>query len=418
MKKGTLLDTIIEGFLDVAYIWKREMKNVVKDQGVLIFFILVPLAYPLLYGFIYTEEVVREVPVIAVDEDHSALSREFIRKVNATPDVNIIAYSNDMEEAHQGLREHQARGILRIPSGFSLNINNINHWQQAHVDIYCDMSSMFYYKALYQSSTYVSLEMNKDIKIQRNSAIATARDEEINTAPIDYEFVPMFNATSGYDGFLLPAVLILILQQTLVLGVGMAAGTAVEKNKFHSLVPFNKHYHGTMRIVLGKALCYIMIYALASLWILVCVPKFYNLPQIPQPTDLLWFVTAYVFAITFFAMTVSVLVRGREKSIILFAFMSVPLLFISGISWPGIAIPTFWKVVSYLFPSTFGINGFVRMNTLSADLSQVANEYHTLWLQTGIYFIITCLVYRWQIITSKKRVVEEYKELKRKQDKK
>lgn len=418
MKKGTLLDTIIEGFLDVAYIWKREMKNVVKDQGVLIFFILVPLAYPLLYGFIYTEEVVREVPVIAVDEDHSALSREFIRKVNATPDVNIIAYSNDMEEAHQGLREHQARGILRIPSGFSLNINNINHWQQAHVDIYCDMSSMFYYKALYQSSTYVSLEMNKDIKIQRNSAIATARDEEINTAPIDYEFVPMFNATSGYDGFLLPAVLILILQQTLVLGVGMAAGTAVEKNKFHSLVPFNKHYHGTMRIVLGKALCYIMIYALASLWILVCVPKFYNLPQIPQPTDLLWFVTAYVFAITFFAMTVSVLVRGREKSIILFAFMSVPLLFISGISWPGIAIPTFWKVVSYLFPSTFGINGFVRMNTLSADLSQVANEYHTLWLQTGIYFIITCLVYRWQIITSKKRVVEEYRELKRKQDKK
>jgi len=111
-------------------------------------------------------------------------------------------------------------------------------------------------------------------------------------------------------------------------------------------------------------------------------------------------------------------VRGREKSIILFAFMSVPLLFISGISWPGIAIPTFWKVVSYLFPSTFGINGFVRMNTLSADLSQVANEYHTLWLQTGIYFIITCLVYRWQIITSKKRVVEEYRELKRKQDKK
>lgn len=418
MKKGTLLDTIIEGFLDVAYIWKREMKNVVKDQGVLIFFILVPLAYPLLYGFIYTEEVVREVPVIAVDEDHSALSREFIRKVNATPDVNIIAYSNDMEEAHQGLREHQARGILRIPSGFSLNINNINHWQQAHVDIYCDMSSMFYYKALYQSSTYVSLEMNKDIKIQRNSAITTARDEEINTAPIDYEFVPMFNATSGYDGFLLPAVLILILQQTLVLGVGMAAGTAVEKNKFHSLVPFNKHYHGTMRIVLGKALCYIMIYALASLWILVCVPKFYNLPQIPQPTDLLWFVTAYVFAITFFAMTVSVLVRGREKSIILFAFMSVPLLFISGISWPGIAIPTFWKVVSYLFPSTFGINGFVRMNTLSADLSQVANEYHTLWLQTGIYFIITCLVYRWQIITSKKRVIEKYRELKRKQDKK
>ena len=412
MKKNSLLDTIIEGFLDVAYIWKRELKNVFVDQGVLIFFILVPLAYPLLYGFIYTQEVVREVPVIVVDEDHSALSREFIRKVDATPDVDIIAYSNDMEEARLGLMEHQARGILRIPSGFSLDVNNINHWQQAHVDIYCDMSSMFYYKALYSASSSVSLDMNKDIKIQRNSALTTARDEEINTTPIDYEFVPMFNPASGYDGFLLPAVLILILQQTLVLGVGMAAGTAVERNKFHSLVPYNKHYHGTMRIVLGKALCYIMIYALASLWILVCVPKFYSLPQIPQPIELLWFVGAYVLAITFFAMTVSVLVRGREKPIILFAFMSIPLLFMSGISWPGSGIPTFWKVVSYIFPSTFGINGFVRMNTLSADLSQVATEYHALWLQTGFYFITTCLVYRWQILSSKKRVVQEYQKKK------
>ncbi|MCR5574831.1 MAG: ABC transporter permease, partial [Bacteroidaceae bacterium] len=122
--------------------------------------------------------------------------------------------------------------------------------------------------------------------------------------------------------------------------------------------------------------------------------------------------TAYVLAITFFAMTVSMMVRGREKTIILFAFMSVPLLFISGISWPGSGIPAFWKVVSYLFPSTFGINGFVRMNTLSANLNQVATEYHALWLQTGIYFIITCLVYRWQILMSKRRVVQEYREKK------
>ena len=104
--------------------------------------------------------------------------------------------------------------------------------------------------------------------------------------------------------------------------------------------------------------------------------------------------------------------RGREKTIILFAFMSVPLLFVSGISWPGSGIPVFWKLVSYLFPSTFGINGYVRINTMGANLNQVATEYHVLWLQTGIYFIITCLVYRWQILMSKRRVVQEYKEKK------
>ena len=93
-------------------------------------------------------------------------------------------------------------------------------------------------------------------------------------------------------------------------------------------------------------------------------------------------------------------------------FTSVPLLFISGISWPGAAIPPFWKYFSYVFPSTFGINGFVRINNMGGTLSEVAFEYKALWLQAGFYFLTTCLVYRWQIIMSRKHIIERYKELK------
>src|SRR5574344_198554 len=183
MKKKSLLNIIIEGTSDVFYIWKREIRKCFKDQGVLIFFILVPLGYPLLYAFIYTEEVVRKVPVVAVDEDHSFLSRDFIRKVGATPDVDIIAYSNDMADARQAMREHKAYGILRIPSDFSKKINNINYWEQAHVAVYCDMGSMFYYKCLYSSCTDVSLQLNRKIKIQRMGNTTTNREEQISTYP-------------------------------------------------------------------------------------------------------------------------------------------------------------------------------------------------------------------------------------------
>ena len=97
---------------------------------------------------------------------------------------------------------------------------------------------------------------------------------------------------------------------------------------------------------------------------------------------------------------------------LVFVFTSVPLLFISGISWPGAAIPPFWKYFSYIFPSTFGINGFVRINNMGGTLSEVAFEYKALWLQTGFYFLTTCLVYRWQILMSRKHAIERYKELK------
>ena len=69
----------------------HELRSMIKDEGVLIFFFLVPLAYPLLYTFIYTGETVRDVPVVVVDDSHTARSREYIRHIDATADVEIMS---------------------------------------------------------------------------------------------------------------------------------------------------------------------------------------------------------------------------------------------------------------------------------------------------------------------------------------
>ena len=154
MKDIKFKDKIAQGINDLFYIWKREFQTTFRDQGVLIFFILVPLGYPLLYSFIYDNEVVREVPAVVVDDSHSSLSREYLRKVDATPDVQIIAYCADMEEAKQMLKNRLAYGIIYIPSDFS---DNIAKGKQTQVSIYCDMSGLLYYKSMLIANTAVSL---------------------------------------------------------------------------------------------------------------------------------------------------------------------------------------------------------------------------------------------------------------------
>ena len=198
--------------------------------------------------------------------------------------------------------------------------------------------------------------------------------------------------------FLLPAVLMLIIQQTLLLGVGLSAGTARENNRFKDLVPITRQYQGTLRIVLGKSFAYFLIYALVAAYILCLVPKLFSLVQIAQPATLPAFVVPYILACIFFAMTCSIFIHHRESCLIIYVFTSVPLLFISGISWPGASVPVFWKVFSWLFPSTFGINGFVRINNMGATLPEVLFE--------GIYFLTTCMVYRRQIILSRRHAIE------------
>lgn len=393
MKQQGILHTIADGVRDACHIWYDELRLVLKDEGVLIFFIIVPLIYPLLYSWIYNNETVREVPVVVVDDSHSAMSRQFIRMCDASPDVQIKYYASDIDEAQMLMGRQIVKAIYRIPADFE---SNLMRMQQSVVSVYCDMSLMLTYKAAYQTALAVSQTMNKEIQIQL-AGHYTKREEQIQAAPLQCDDVALYNPGGGYGSAILPAVLMLILQQTLVLGIGMAAGTARETNRFSDLVPIQSHYHGTFRIVLGKAMVYFMIYAVMGTWLTVVVPRIFNFPHLAQWYNLLMLMLPYTLACIFFGITVSCLVRYRENVMLLVVFVSIPLLFLSGASWPQSAIPGFWQGISWLFPSTFGVRAYVRLNSMGGSIGDVLTEYQILWLHVLIYFVIACLVYRHQI---------------------
>ena len=397
-----------EALQDTAFIWWDEMKQVVKDEGVFIFFILVPLFYPLLYSWVYNNETVREVPVVVVDDSHSQLSRQFVRQCDASPDVKILAYASDMDEAKSLLSRQVARGIYYLPSDFETNVNRM---QPATVGVYCDMSLMMAYKAVFQTAQTVTMEMGSEIKTKLGGHY-TLRDEQIAAQPLAFEEVPIFNPTGGYGSFIIPAVLMLVIQQTLVLGIGLSAGTARERNRYRNLIPISRHYNGMFRIVGGKALAYFMIYAVMTAYLVMVVPRFFGFTAIGRWQDLLLFLLPYLLDCIFFGMVVSCMVRYRENVMLLMVFVTLPLLFLSGISWPQTSIPGFWQGISWLFPSTFGIRGFVRINEMGGTLLDVLPEYQILWVQTAAYFILACLVYRYQIILARREARERLAEMK------
>ena len=393
---------------DWNFIFRHELRNIFRDEGVLVFFFLVPLAYPLLYAFIYTNEVVREVPVVVVDDCSTPQSREYLRHIDATADVAVVAWCRDMESARREIAERNAYGIVYVPRDFS---RRLARGEQTEVSIFIDMSGMLYYKAVLTANTNVSLAMNARIKVKRAGNTTEAQDR-VTEHPIAYEEISLYNPQNGFAAFLIPAVLILIIQQTLLLGVGISAGTAREHNRFRELLPVNRHYTGLLRIVLGKSWAYLLVYLPLSVYVLGVVPRLFSLNRIGNPWDMALFVVPYLLACIFFAMTVSVLVRQRETCIMLIVFSSVPLLFLSGVSWPGSAIAPFWKVVSGFFPSTFGINGYLKLDCMGAEPAAVRKEWIALWGQAVFYFFTTCLVYRNNIIASRRRFIARYRKMK------
>lgn len=366
----------------ITYAWVSEMKTIVKDQGVLLFFVFLPLAYPLIYSWIYTNEVVREVPVVVVDDSHSALSREFVRKFDASPDVSVAYQCGSIAEAQDVIGHGKAYGILYFPADFQ---EKNGRMEQTHVSVYCDMSYMLTYKAIFQTATNISGEMGAEIQKQLLGKY-TKREEEIGTKPLDFDDVPIFNVTGGYGNFILPAVLVLIIQQALALGVGMLEGTEREKQF--------ANYKGKnpATILAGKTLAVGSIFAVMLAWITLVVPHIFGFVSMVHGWDLLQFLTPYLLACIFFAICISELVRYRESVILVVVFSSIILLFLSGVSWPMSAVPPFWEGVAAIFPSTNAIRGFVRMSSMGALLPDVATEYHRLWIQTVVYALLALLV--------------------------
>lgn len=351
--------------------WLDELKMIVKDEGVVLFFILLPIGYPLIYSWIYNNEVAREVPVVLIDNSHSAKSREFAQKYDASPDVCIAYRSGNMAEAKSLIGRGKVYGIIYIPHDFD---KNLGRHTQAHISVYCDMSYMMAYKAIFQAATAVSGAMGSS-----------------GVAPLLFEEVPIFNVTGGYGNFIIPGVVILIIQQALLLGVGMIAGTRREKLRYGRAL---RDQEWKITGMLGHSLAYLMLFSVMLAWITLIVPRIFGFVSLVHGPDLFHFLVPYLLACVFFAITVSSFVRYRESVMLIVVFTSLPMLFLCGLSWPLSNIPSFLQGVSYVFPSTFGVRGFIRMSSMGAEFADVQREYFGLWAQTVVYFLISCTIYQ------------------------
>ncbi|MBR4264717.1 MAG: ABC transporter permease [Bacteroidales bacterium] len=375
--------------MNITKIWYDEFRTVFHDIGIILFVVILPLAYPLIYAYVYTPEVQRDTPIVVVDDSHSQLSREFVRKVDATPEVAVVAKCDNMDEAKQLIERQDAYAIIHIDRDFE---TATKQGKQTVVGLYCNMMSMVYYKCAATACANVSLEMNRKIKVENYLRPKTERESEIMQAPIGYKYTSLYNPQGGYAAFMIPPILMMIIQQSLFLGIGMSMGRSREQNK-GNVIPLNEYYKHSVEIVLGKMLFYLMLYIIHALYAFVVVTKIFALPQLGHYWDFILFIIPYIIDCCFLGIVLSYLIYRREDCMLVFVFMSLPLYFMCGLSWPGSAIPDVIRYISYLFPSTFGLNAYMRISAMGASISDVAFEMKGICIQTVVYFIIASLIY-------------------------
>ncbi len=388
--RQSILGYLLRELRRIIYIMVDEYRFVFRDSGLVAIFLLATIVYPLLYSSIYKNETVYDMPIAVVDKSNSVQSRKLIQRIDATPDLEVIERCNNLEEIKDPYYRRNIHGAIYIPKDFN---SKINRNEQAHISIYSDMSSFLYYRSMLLGTNMTVLNMNKDIKKKKLNAMGKVGQEvETSINPYQYKGTILYNKSMGFSSFLLPALLILIIHQTLFFGITMGAGIVREgRNVLQS-----KHPTVFYPMLLGKSLCYFSLYIVIVPYVLLFIPYLFDLPHIGDPMTVMRLMIPFLFAVIFFSMAVSVFIKTRETGIIVLLFTTVVLLFLSGVSWPQSNIRWFWKTFSLLFPSTLGIQGYLKIHSMGATIQQVAFETTGLWIQAIVYFIIATISYRFQ----------------------
>jgi ABC-2 type transport system permease protein len=393
--KITVTMQIREGLRNTLSIWMREFQLVFSDVGVMVLIFAVPLIYPMLYSFIYYPEVVRDLPVAVVDLSHTSASRQYTRDLDATPDVKVTNSSLSMADAITLFKNRQVRGIVQIPETFSADIAL---GRQTTISVYADMEFFLYYKALVTGASFVTLETGNRIQIKNlMDKGLTKRQAEITAEPFKMVDNAMANSSGGFASYGIPAALILIIQQTLIIAIGILAGTARERHVFGTLVPLDRKRLGTLRLVIGKSAAYFTIYALLCVYMLGMIPEWFGYGQDAGFVELIALITPFILSSVFMGLTLSVIFKNRESAMMLYLFTSIPLLFLSGIIWPLSNFSPLWLAVRDIFPSSNAIFGYIKMNSMGASIFETRKEIMILWIQAGVYFLTACITYGYQV---------------------
>jgi ABC-2 type transport system permease protein len=373
-----------KGIEMTGQIYRDELGNIFHDTGALLIMLGAMIIYPIAYSIGYQNEVVRELKTTLVDLDRTSTSRQLIRMLDGAEQISINREAMSLDEAKTDFYEGGSGGIIVIPEDFEKDILS---GKQANVAVFADGSYFLIYRQLISGSVKAVGTFSAGVEIKKlmmegknyNQA-AQLRD------PLSADIHYWFNTSSGYGSFVMPGIIIIILQQTLLIGIGMLGGTAKEKKRDNFMVPVALKRGGALPILFGKSLSYLTVYAINCIFTMVWIHSWFNYPNLGSYLTVLMLTLPFLLSVIFMGITFSVLFKRRESSIMFMVFLSPIVVFLSGISWPASSIPPIVYTLAHLFPSTLMIPAYLRVRSMGVGISEISHEYWQMLILMCFYF--------------------------------
>ncbi len=372
-------------FRQILLLVKREVKIVTSDKTIAALIFAAPVFFGLFYSTVYLNKIETDVPVGIINLDGSMLSAGLVRNLDASQSISITHNYNSIEEIINAVYSDEIQAGIIIPSDFTANLKGN---KAAVIKVYLNTTKFLVSNDINKAVNEVTLTMGaaarlKYFKIKGNNSEQSMELIE----PLKLEINNMFNFTESYGDFIMPGLLVLIIQQTLLLGLSLSAA---KENEFDTFGEMLKITGGSpLKLITGKISFYILLFfGYTVLFYTVLFPIFKL--NFKAPAVVVFLVSIInLIAVSTFSLFIGSFFKSRLIVLHIVAFTSLPFFLFSGFSWPAESMPVLIRYLSFLIPGTH----YLKYNTLSvsmgASLKESAEPVFYLSIIAVVYFIAT-----------------------------
>lgn len=344
-------------FIDVI---RKELHSIFTDSGALLIVVFAMLIYTLIYSSAYGSEVVERVSIAIVDEDNSPLSRSLVDGLRAGPNTQVRCEINSMDVAQEMFYNHDVYGIVYIPDGFERNVLG---GLQGDISLILDSGHLLLYRQVLEQAVADILEIGASIEVNRLIVQGNNNIESI-VEPVIFDNHILYNPSLGYGSFVMPTILIVIIQQTMLIGIAMVRlrrkSTIISGSSITLL--------SAAKYVTAKMIVYIALYAINLTIILSAIWPLFGFPYAGSAIDIAALLFIYMVAVAALGITISHLFARREAPLVMLLWCSVPILLLAGVSYPREAFPEWLYILGRIIPSSSAVDAFVAIGSMGASL--------------------------------------------------
>lgn len=325
------------------------------NKAIFIFAVILPIISILFFNTLLSKGVPRDLPIAVVDLDNSALSRNLISQLDATPELKVTFKPINQLEGENLIKEGKAYGLVTIPKNFG---NDLKQGNQTKVINQYNSNVLLASGLENKAFRKVIGTLSAGVNIQKQlSKGANVNEAKANYQPITSNNHILSNPYTNYSYYLNSGFITLFLQIFVILTTIYCFGEDLKYNKGEKIYTIGK---GNLPIIiLAKTLPYTLwflfigVIMLYSMFVFQDFPLFGNKPTILISLFLL-IISTQAYSLFFIAISKSF----REALTFGSGFAAVSLSF-SGITFPIFGMPKVMQWLSQSFPFTHFFEIFV-----------------------------------------------------------